>query len=61
MSIDGKVQYSHITALPGIEECQGNLCGHVTVNVSAWLLLKNRKEGVEYIETDVDEFLTSLF
>lgn len=31
------------------------------VNVPAWLLLKNRKEGVEYIETDVDEFLTSLF
>lgn len=30
MSIDGKVQYSHITALPGIEECQGNLCGRVT-------------------------------
>lgn len=31
------------------------------VKVPAWLVLKNRKEGVEYIETDVEEFLTSLF
>lgn len=27
----------------------------------ACLVLKNRKEGVEYIEIDVEEFLTSLF
>lgn len=27
----------------------------------ACLVLENRKEGVEYIENDVEEFLTSFF
>lgn len=31
------------------------------MDVPACLVLKNRKEGVEYIEIDVEEFLTSLF
>lgn len=31
------------------------------VKVPACLVLKNRKQGVEYIEIDVEEFLTSLF
>lgn len=31
------------------------------VKVPVCLVLKNRKQGVEYIEIDVEEFLTSLF
>lgn len=31
------------------------------VKVPACLVLENRKEGVEYIEIDVEEFLTSFF